>query len=101
MEYYGEQMPLQQFLQASKTQGFIVLKDNDVVLEQYAGMADWEPHSIQSVSKTTIFSVIGALIVNGIIDPNAKVKILSAGDRLRLRRSHRAGAAGYECGQQF
>ncbi len=70
----GQQTDLATFLTDSYTDGFIVLHRGEVVTEQYFnGMQPHTLHLLQSVSKTLVGSLVGILIGQGKIDPDAKV----------------------------
>ena len=68
-------MPLVRQLTGSTIfSGMAVVRDQTVLYENYA--ADFgpdRPHSIQSISKTTMHLVCGKLIDEGLIDPSQKV----------------------------
>ncbi|MBB3274138.1 MULTISPECIES: serine hydrolase domain-containing protein [Pseudomonas] len=70
----GGQTDLATFLNDSYTDGFLVLHQGKVVTEQYFnGMQPHTLHLLQSVSKTIIGSLVGRLIGQGRIDPQARV----------------------------
>jgi len=68
VEYRQRDMQLEEFLFESHCDGFIVLKGDDIIYENHRRMTSEERHLCQSVSKTTICSVIGGLITEGVID---------------------------------
>ncbi|XVN20045.1 serine hydrolase [Pseudomonas corrugata] len=70
----GGQTDLATFLTDSYTDGFLVLHQGKVVSEQYFnGMQPHTLHLLQSVSKTVVGSLVGRLIGQGKIDPQARV----------------------------
>ena len=70
----GGQTDLATFLTDSYTDGFLVLHQGKVVSEQYFnGMQPHTLHLLQSVSKTVVGSLVGRLIGQGRIDPQARV----------------------------
>lgn len=70
----GQQTDLATFLTDSYTDGLIVLHRGKVVSEQYFnGMQPHTLHLLQSVSKTLVASLVGILIGQGKIDPDARV----------------------------
>ncbi|QCY09446.1 serine hydrolase [Pseudomonas sp. MPC6] len=73
VHYRNRDMLLEEYLKESHCDGFLVLKDKDIVYQNYRRMAADERHLCQSVSKTTVCAVIGELIVSGVIDPSKSV----------------------------
>jgi CubicO group peptidase (beta-lactamase class C family) len=70
----GAQTDLASFLIDSYTDGFLVLQKGRVISEQYFnGMQPHTLHLLQSVSKTVVGSLVGRLIGQGRIDPQARV----------------------------
>lgn len=55
-------------------QGFIAIKDGDIVYEKYPGMNPEDKHVWFSVAKTTASLVIDLLIQDGLIDENKVLK---------------------------
>ena len=70
----GAKTDLASFLIDSYTDGFLVLQQGRVISEQYFnGMQPHTLHLLQSVSKTVVGSLVGRLIGQGRIDPQARV----------------------------
>jgi len=65
---------IDEMLQASDTDGFLVLKSGKVVTERYFnGLTPEAPHIIFSVSKSVTGSLAGLLVKQGKLDPDAPV----------------------------
>ena len=64
----GRPMRFDEFLQESHCDAFMVLKNNEIVYEDYRRMDPDDVHMLQSSSKTTMCAVIGNLIDEGLID---------------------------------
>ncbi|MBU2514975.1 beta-lactamase family protein [bacterium] len=65
----GQQWTLKRLFSESETSGFIVVQDNNVVLERYFnGLIPSRPHLIFSVSKSVTGILAGILAEKGIID---------------------------------
>ncbi|MEH6577665.1 MAG: serine hydrolase domain-containing protein [Amphritea sp.] len=73
VNYRNREMQLEEYLKESHCDGFLVLKGDDIVYQNYRRMDSHERHLCQSISKTTVCSVIGELISNGTIDPEKTV----------------------------
>ena len=70
----GNLMSVGQMLDATYTNGFIVLKDGKIITEQYFnGMVPKSRHIIWSCSQSIIGSLIGIYVKNGLLDANASV----------------------------
>lgn len=70
----GNEMTLNEMLNATYTDGFLVLKDGNILYEKYFnGMTPHTRHLLMSVSKSLTGTVIGNLISDGRISPNEKV----------------------------
>lgn len=70
----GSRMTVQQLLEATYTDGFLVAIDGKVVAEQYFnGMRPDTLHLLQSVSKSVVATVAGILIGQGLLDPAARI----------------------------
>ncbi len=74
VEYFGKDIPLEEFLLKSHTDAILVLKGNDIVYEEYLGMEPNERHSIQSISKTTVPALLGNYVQDGSVDLDKKMK---------------------------
>ena len=74
IEYYDEIITLDEYLERSHTDAFLVLKGNDIVYEKYLRMDPNERHAIQSPSKTIVAALLGNHVVNGDVDLNKKMK---------------------------
>ena len=74
IEYYDEIITLDEYLERSHTDAFLVLKGNDIVYEKYLRMDPNERHHIQSTSKTIVSALLGNYVVNGDVDLNKKMK---------------------------
>ncbi|WP_378742235.1 serine hydrolase domain-containing protein [Nocardia brasiliensis] len=69
---------VQDIIDATDTDGWIVLHNNEVVIEQYPGMSETTKHLLMSVTKTLTATVAGALVgetINGkrTLDPDREV----------------------------
>jgi CubicO group peptidase (beta-lactamase class C family) len=74
IEYFGEKVTLDEYLQKSHTDAFLVLKGNDIVYEKYLRMDQNERHGTQSISKTVVTSLLGNYVQNGSVDVDKKMK---------------------------
>ena len=74
IEYYDEMITLDEYLERSHTDAFLVLKGNDIVYEKYLRMDPNERHSIQSVSKTMVSALLGNYVEGGSVDLDKKMK---------------------------
>lgn len=73
--YYGKKRSLQEFLILSRTDGFLVLKGNNIVYEVYPRtMKSTDRHTVMSSSKSIVALLMGELVEQGLIDLNKKVK---------------------------
>ena len=71
----GNLMSVGQMLNATYTNGFIVLKDGKIINEQYFnGMGPASRHIIWSCSQAMLGSIIGVFVQNGLLDPDARVE---------------------------
>lgn len=65
----GRSYDLAAFLEATDTDGFVILRHGAVVCEAYAhGMTRYTPHLLMSVSKSLLGIVAGILSANGALD---------------------------------
>lgn len=70
----GGRRPLSRLWDDTYTDGFLLMKDGVVVVEQYFnGMTPRSLHLSQSVAKTVTGAVAGILIGRGVLDPSAPV----------------------------
>lgn len=70
----GGRGPLSRLWDDTYTDGFLLMKDGVVVVEQYFnGMTPRSLHLSQSVAKTVTGAVAGILIGRGVLDPSAPV----------------------------
>jgi CubicO group peptidase (beta-lactamase class C family) len=70
----GKQMTVHEMLEATYTDGFIVLKQGDVVFEKYYnGMTPNTRHLLMSVSKSVTGTLAGILVNDGRLNPAASV----------------------------
>lgn len=70
----GKQATVKQMLAATYTDGFIVLQDGQVVCEKYYnGMKPDTRHLLMSVSKSVTGTLGGILVMDGRLNPDAKV----------------------------
>ncbi|MBI1217439.1 MAG: serine hydrolase [Rhodobacteraceae bacterium] len=70
----GGRGPLSRLLDDTYTDGFLLMQDGRVVVEQYFnGMGPRSLHLSQSVAKTITGAVAGRLIARGLLDPAAPV----------------------------
>jgi hypothetical protein len=74
IEYFGQQVTLDEYLQKSHTTGFLVLKGNDIVYEKYLRMAPDQRHAIQSITKTTVSALLGNYVIDEDVDMDKKMK---------------------------
>jgi len=74
VDYRGKTLDLEEYLKATHTDAFLVLKGNDIVYEKYLRMEPEQKHNWHSSTKTTTGLLIGKFIEDGTIDPNKKVK---------------------------
>lgn len=69
VNYRGRKMLFDEYLYESHSDGVIVVRDNNIVYENYRRMDANDRHLCQSISKTTLSSIIGGLVSDGLIDP--------------------------------
>lgn len=70
----GQQLTVGKVVGATQTDGWLVLHRGRVVLEEYlGGMTSASRHLLQSVSKSVVSTVVGALVTRGVIDPKHAV----------------------------
>ncbi|HUC57731.1 MAG TPA: serine hydrolase, partial [Streptosporangiaceae bacterium] len=70
----GRQMSVEEHLATSYTDGFLVLRDGQVVAEQYRnGLTAETPHLLMSVSKSVVGAVAGVLAGRGDLDVTSRV----------------------------
>lgn len=70
----GQRSDIGSWLDASQTDGFIVISAGNVVVEDYRnGMGPASLHLVQSVSKSVTAVAAGRLIADGLLDPAAPV----------------------------
>ncbi len=74
VEYFDEDIALEEYLQRSHTDAFLVLKGNDIVYEKYFRMEPNERHAIQSTSKTIVPALLGNYVQDGSVDLDKKMK---------------------------
>jgi CubicO group peptidase (beta-lactamase class C family) len=73
-EVAGERMTVAHLLDESYTDGFLVLRGDRIVAEEYRnGMEEDTPHLLMSVSKSVTAALAGALVRKGVLDVAAKV----------------------------
>jgi CubicO group peptidase (beta-lactamase class C family) len=73
-EFDGISHTIDDFLDATFTDGFLVLHKGRIVAERYMnGMQRQTPHLSQSVAKSVTGAVAGILIHRGVIDPDGRV----------------------------
>lgn len=76
-EFDGARHNVQSALDATFTDGFLVLHRGRIKTEIYAnGMKPQTPHLAQSVSKSIVGTVCGILVGKGLIDPEAPITSL-------------------------
>lgn len=73
IDYRGRPMLFDEYLYESHSDGVIVIRDNEIVYENYRRMVATDRHLCQSVSKTTLSAVIGNLVNEGLVDPTRTV----------------------------
>jgi CubicO group peptidase (beta-lactamase class C family) len=70
----GERHTVGEVLDATETDGFLVLHRGHILAERYGGHAtEATPHLLQSVSKSLTSGLAGALVADGRLDPDAPV----------------------------
>ena len=74
VEYFDEDITLEEYLQRSHTDAFLVLKGNDIVYEKYFRMDPNERHAIQSTSKTIVPALLGNYVLDGSVNLDKKMK---------------------------
>ena len=74
VEYFDEDITLEEYLQRSHTDAILVLKGNDIVYEKYFRMDPNERHAIQSTSKTIVSALLGNHVQDGSVDLDKKIK---------------------------
>ncbi len=71
---FGRRMSIDEWRDAVNSHGLIVVRGDEVLHEVYGnGMSMEDRHSIQSITKTTVCALIGALVVEGRIRLDARV----------------------------
>ncbi len=74
VSYYGKEMKLAEYLVYSRTDGFLVIKDNKIIYEAYPRqMRQNDRHGVMSSSKSFIPAVMGNLVEAGKIDTKATI----------------------------
>lgn len=67
---YGERLTVADVVRATDTDAWLVLHRGRIVAEEYRGTTTVQTrHLLQSVSKSLVGSVVGALVGQGVIDP--------------------------------
>jgi len=74
VEYFDEDITLEEYLQRSHTDAFLVLKGNDIVYEKYFRMDPNERHAIQSTSKTIVPALLGNYVQDGSVNLDKKIR---------------------------
>lgn len=70
----AEEMTVRELLDATYTDGFIVLHQGNIAFEEYYnGMMPETRHLLMSVSKSITGALTGKLVVDGLLDPDAMV----------------------------
>ena len=70
----GAELTVDEFLDGSYTDGFLVVHRGEVVTERYFnGMRPETPHLLMSVSKSVTAAVAGVLAGRGVLDPAAEI----------------------------
>ncbi len=73
-EFAGAQHTIADMLEATQTDGFLVLHHGSIVTESYAAETTaTSPHLLQSVSKSLTATLAGVLVGQGRLDPAAEV----------------------------
>ena len=69
VNYYGREMSLEEYLIYSRTDGFLVIKNNKIIYEAYPRqMHQNDRHGVMSSSKSFIAAAIGNLVESGKIN---------------------------------
>lgn len=75
IQFGGETVTSEEFLQRSHTDGLVVLHNNELLHETYrSGMTVSDPHILMSVSKSMLGLLVGALVDQGKLDLNASAE---------------------------
>jgi CubicO group peptidase (beta-lactamase class C family) len=74
IDYLGGRYGLEEFLDATETDGMVVLKGGEIVYETLPNLSLDERHSIQSVSKLGIACLVGPLVESGRLDLQKTVR---------------------------
>ena len=70
----GRKLPLGDFLEATDTDGFVILHRGRLVFERYTnGMTPHTPHILMSVTKSMLGLLAGILAGRGLLDPEREV----------------------------
>jgi CubicO group peptidase (beta-lactamase class C family) len=71
---HGVEMPLEKVLASTYTDGFIVIKDRQVLFEEYFnGMDSHTRHLLMSVSKSVTGTLAGVVVGSGQLDPEERI----------------------------
>ena len=82
--------------------GMVAVRGGDVLFERYApDFGPHQPHSVQSITKTTMNLVVGLLVEQGTDRSRPGGASLPARHRLRLRHRDGAGRARHERDQRL
>jgi CubicO group peptidase (beta-lactamase class C family) len=74
MDHKDDEMTIREMLDLTYTDGFIVLHEGATIFEKYYnGMVPETLHLLMSVSKSVTGSMVGQLVMDGRLDPNAMV----------------------------
>lgn len=72
-DWRGKRVGLPEALSATHTDGFLVLKDGAIAAERYINQRPPDRHIVFSVSKSITATMAGALVEQGVLDPDAPV----------------------------
>ncbi len=74
VQYYGTEMTVGQVVATTATDGWIVMRDGEILAEEYyGGMVEGTSHLLMSVSKSLIGTLVGVLQGEGLLDVDAPV----------------------------
>lgn len=74
LHHDGKNLSLDDWLQATFTDGIVILKDGKIIYERYFGELNrYTPHILMSVSKSMTALVAGILVGQGVLDVNTLV----------------------------
>jgi CubicO group peptidase (beta-lactamase class C family) len=102
-DHQGRRTDLAAFLDASYTDGFLVLHEGEIVHEIYSNnMRPDTPHLSQSVAKSIVGALAGILYHQGLVDPDAPlIEYVPELERCGYRRAKLSHALDMTSGVRF